>query len=149
MDDTQVKANNQQTQQPAQGQRNAQGFLAQPIGTMQKEHVVTLPQTNEFVKPSEAEPVLTPEVEKAGVEKVAEFPQVREEQYKVGIRPAKESVPVSTEPLGEVKLPPIPEQEVLREIKATKNDDSRHWLMVLFEKIYQQIRAMHKKITGS
>ena len=112
MNDTQAKASSQQAQQPVQQQSQTQVNQpatppAQPVGTMLKENIVPIEQ-------SEKELALTQEEVKAGVEKVTESPTLKEEHYKVGIRLAKESTPVLTEPTGAIKLPPMSENEVLK-----------------------------------
>lgn len=110
--------------------------VATPVSAPQKEQQ---PAVSEFLKPSEAEPVIQPELSEAGVEKVKEVPDLTLEDKKAGLEPAKESVPVSTTPSGLVQLP-MTEEEAVRTIKTTSVSDSRHWLAVLVEKVFQLLK---------
>lgn len=110
-----------------------------PVSVPQKEQQPVSPEISEFVKPSEAEPVIHPELAEAGVEKVKEVPDLTLEDRKAGLSAAKESVPVSTTPSGLVQLP-MTEEEAKRTIKTTSVSDSRHWLAVLVEKVFQLLK---------
>lgn len=113
-----------------------------PVGTMQKEAGIINPRetkdVNEIIKSDEAELLLHPEVAEAGVEKVVEFPAVKKDQYEAGIRPAKESTPVITQPSGMVTLP-MTDKEALRTIKTAKVEESRFWLASLVDKLCQKL----------
>lgn len=109
-----------------------------PVSTPLKEQepVSSPGLTSEYVQPTEREPALHPEVEQAGVE-VVEQPSIPTSAQQVGVQPAKESVPVKTEPSGAVEL--------LREIEAKdgqKKDsgNSVRWLYVLLAKIVKQLK---------
>lgn len=110
-----------------------------PVSVPQKEQQPVSSEVSEFVKPSEAEPVIHPELSEVGVEKVKEVPDLTLEDKKAGLEPSSESVPVSTAPSGLVQLP-MTEEEALRTIKTTKASDSRHWLAVLVEKVFQLLK---------
>lgn len=113
--------------------------MVAPVSVPQKEQQPVSPEISEFVKPSEAEPVIHPELAEAGVEKVKEVPDLTLEDRKAGLSAAKESVPVSTTPSGLVQLP-MTEEEAKRTIKTTSVSDSRHWLAVLVEKVFQLLK---------
>lgn len=122
---------------------------SQPVGSVQKEqapavyqeHVQT-EKAEEYLKQSEVEPSLHPEVADAGVE--ISNAQAAPLAKQANIEPAKESVPVVTMPSGSVKLP-MTEKEALKIIKTTSVKDSKHWLAVLVEKIYGQWRLLRGK----
>lgn len=98
-----------------------------------------------WIEPSEKEPQIHPEVAEAGVERVSSTPELTPEAQKTGLRLAKESTPVSTQPSGAVQLP-ISEQKsknILRFHKKVAN--SVTWLAVLVLKHFKKI---HRKITS-
>lgn len=99
------------------------------------------------IQPSETEPSLDREVAETGVETVSESPQLSYDQKKAGVEYAKENVPVSTTPSGNIVLP-MTEEEAIKIIKTTNTSDSKHWLAVLIERIFQKIRILHKSMTG-
>lgn len=141
MDDTAQNANQDDTQiQP-------QAAPPQPVGSIAKEHGPV--GTTEFIKPSGAEvaPSIPPEAVEHGVEVVpsTEAPPLTVEHKEAGIHPAKESVPVSVQPQQTIQLP-MTEEEALKIIKTTGVSDSRHWLAVLIEKVYKQLRFLHRKL---
>lgn len=148
-----------QTQQPQMPQSSAQVLVAQPTASVSTPHKETEPfhlagvhldtsevsgvaQTEEFIIPSEQEPIIQEELAEHGVEAVAdhEKPAITAEHRKVGIESAKESTPVLTQPTGAVQLP-MTEEETLQTIKTTGESDSKHWLAKLIEKVYLQIRG--------
>ena len=112
-----------------------------PVGSsVVKEHEPET-VTVEPIQPSETEPSLDKEVSEAGVEKVSESPQLSEDQKQAGIAYAKEATPVSTTPSGNIVLP-MTEEEAIKIIKTTDASDSKHWLAILIERIFQQIRML-------
>lgn len=119
----------------------------QQVGSVTKEHGPV--GTAEFIKPSGAEvaPVIPPELSEHGVEAVpsTEAPPLTVEHKEAGIHHAKESVPVSSQPQQTIKLP-MTEEEALKVIKTTNVSDSKHWLALLIEKVYEHLRFMHQKL---
>lgn len=122
-----------------------------PVSPPQKEQVEPVLGENapeptakaeEWVKPSEVEPEIHPEVEQAGIEKVSELPEMKEEHKEAGIGLAKEAIPVQTKPTGVVQLP-MTEKEADRQIKSTGDTDSPHWLAVLIKKLWKRLRLIH------
>ena len=101
----------------------------------------------EPIQPSETEPSLDKEVAETGVETVSESPQLSPDQKKAGVEYAKENMPVSTTPSGNIVLP-MTEEEAIKIIKTTNASSSKHWLAVLIERIFQQIRVLHKSMIG-
>ncbi len=105
----------------------------------------SLPNQTEYIKPSGAEtsPIIPPEVAEHGVEAVLdhEKPKITPEHKQVGIEPAKEAVPVVTQPQGTVQLP-MSEEDALNTIKTTSASESKHWLAVLVEKAYKHLRRI-------
>ncbi|MCL4354179.1 hypothetical protein M1349_01770 [Patescibacteria group bacterium] len=96
-----------------------------PVGSLNKE--VGAFSREPIIRPSEAAPKLHPEVAEAGVETVAEKPELKEEHRKVGIEHAKESTPVKTEPSPGIIIPNSP----MTEAKA------------------REVLKLHKKISNS
>lgn len=140
MDDTNQNAQLVDTQPQAPGGGSVvQQPVVTPVSVPQKEQQPVASEVSEFVKPSEAEPVIHPELAEVGVKEVTEVPELTLEDKKAGIEPAKESVPVSAAPSGLVQLP-MTEEEALRTIKTTKPSDSRHWWAVLVEKVFQVLK---------
>lgn len=120
-----------------QNQKNQQNTI--PIGSsVVKEHE---PETIAVapIQPSETEPSLDREVAEAGVETVSESPQLSYDQKKAGI--VESMPPVLTTPSGNIVLP-MTEGEAIKIIKTTNAADSKHWLAVLIERIFQQIRML-------
>ncbi len=122
--------------------------VSQPVGSVAKEHGPSV-GVSEFIKPSgaEASPVIPPEVAEHGVEAVVneEAPRVTEEQRQVGIEPAKESVPVLTQPTGLVQGP-MTEEEARETMKIHKKvSNSIVWLAAT---ILKHAQMVHQKITG-
>lgn len=132
----------------AQNSTQTPQVVPQPVGSLAKEHGPI--GTTEFIKPTgaEAELVIPPEVAEHGIETVpnTEAPPLTVEHKEAGIHHAKESVPVSSQPQQTIKLP-ITEEEALRIMKTTGVSESKHWMAVLIEKVYDQLRFMHQKIT--
>lgn len=101
-----------------------------PAGSLQKEH--------ESIFASEQEPKLHAEVIEAGVEKVSKMPMTSDHE-RVGIKLAKESVPVQTAPSGAVQLP-LTKQQAKSILKAHKKvTDSILWLAIL---VLRQLKKM-------
>lgn len=109
------------------------------VGAIHKEQGSTIPvvQTSEFVKPSEPEPQVPSELKEMGVKPVSHVPTLTDEHQQAGIYHAKESVPVSAEPSGMVKLPmtKMEAQSVLKMHK--KVSDSIKWLASLILKYFK------------
>lgn len=121
---------------------------ATPVSVPQKE--VGPPVVADYIQPSGAEvkASLSPEVaQHVEAVKNAERPELTEEDKKMGVTLAKETVPVHAAPTGMVKLP-LTEEEARNIEKTTSMTDSRHWLAFLIDKVYRQLRAMHRKITS-
>lgn len=98
----------------------------------------------EYIQPSHKEPEIPPELV-PHMENSLDNQAVRltDEHKDVGIEPAKESVPVATEPTGSVNLPISP-QQAYKVTKTNKNvADSILWLATL---ILKHAKIMHQKI---
>lgn len=149
MDDTAQNQDDVQVQQqPQQSPPQSVGSVAKefgPIGTS----VESKPQ--EYIQPSGAEiqPEVPVELQEYGVEVVSnqEKPNLTEHHENIGIRHAKESVPAPTQVTtsSHIQLP-MTEEEALKTIKTTGTSDSKHWLAVLVEKVYEKMRLVHGKI---
>jgi len=107
---------------------------------------VPLAPVQEYVMPSEPEPIIHPELKEYGVEASsdAEDMKVNASQQRVGIEPAKESVPVSTSPTGAVQFP-LQGEEIVQIRKTRPVTESIRWLAELvleeLKKAYQQSGA--------
>lgn len=101
-----------------------------PVSSPQKEY--------EGVFASEPEPKLHAEVIETGVEKVSEMPLTYDHE-RIGIKLAKESVPVQTAPSGIVQLP-LTNKSAKSILKAHKKvTDSILWLAIL---VLRQLKKM-------
>lgn len=153
----QQNQNVQQTvqNQPSAGQDDTSSGQAQntsvsnPVGGPHKEQAPRSGAEQPYLQPTEQNPVLSPEVQEAGVEVVTSQPQPKipvEVKQATGLEPAKDAVPVSTEPSGIVQLPNIPfkESEVDEIYKHTKPNDSKHWLVLLTKYVIDQFKSAHK-----
>lgn len=117
----------------------------QEIGRAKPEHgPIGNNQERVYITESQPEIKLHPEVEKAGVEVAPpEEIKVLEQVTRIaGLEPAKEAVPVNTEPTGKVQLPPLPfsNTEVDQVIKTTKLNESKHWLAALTKYVIESIK---------
>lgn len=119
--------------------------VSSPVSSPQKEQIEpVLGQTPpEWVKPSEKEPEIHPEIAEAGIKETSELPELKEDHKKAGIELAKESTPVSTEPLGIVELP-MTQAQASNIVK--KNKDSANALVWLAILVLKQIKKMHGKL---
>ena len=153
MDDnlpTQQGAVTPQTSGPPQDQSQVPPVVppvvqpAAPVGVPQKEVGPPPVVVPDYIKPSgpEVEPSIPPELAQH-VEAVInpERPQLTDEDKKLGITLAKETVPVATAPTGMVQLPATEEEADLK-IKTTKDTDSEHWLLVLAKKMFKKLRLI-------
>lgn len=150
---SQLKTQNT-NQDDNQVQQPPQVAPSHPVGSISKEFgpigasVEVKPE--EYIKPSgaEVEPIIPDEV-KEHIEVVSdrEKPQLTPSHKAVGIHPAKESVSVAVHPQQTIVLP-MTEEEALHTIKTTGVTDSKHWLAILIEKAYEQMRNVHRKITN-
>ena len=141
-DQTNQQNQNAEQSQPVQDQKVA------PVSLPQKEQapIISNDLASELIKPSEEEPKIPQEVKEIVKVESDKIP-LTEEHKALGIKHAKESTLAQTQPSGMVKLP-MTENEALKIIKTTKNSDSKHWLAVLIEKIYKQLRVVREKIKG-
>ncbi|GIW61185.1 MAG: hypothetical protein KatS3mg089_0037 [Patescibacteria group bacterium] len=110
------------------------------ISGPQKEHAPLEAPVVDYIKPTEVEPVLHPEVKEVGVEisHDQEKPKLTEEHQRLGIEYAKESVPVSLSKTSGTNLPYNPEQIAMLK-KTTHKDDSKHWLVILTEYLLKKL----------
>lgn len=139
------------TQPAAQGGVVPPSGMQQPVQPMQpvsgphKEHApltVEAPVA-EYLRPTEVEPVLHPEVAEAGVEVVEqqERPQISVEQKAVGVNHAPPVMPMTVSQTQTVTLPYTP-QQVLAMEKTTKVENADHWLVVLTKYIMQKLQII-------
>lgn len=112
-------------------------------GSLVKEHG---PIATGDVQPSGIEPEIHRELEQIGVKSVPEFPEVKPEHQRIGISPAKESVPVQTVPSGHVQIP-MTEEEARQTLKEEKPENALKWLAALIVKHFKQ--AHHKLLTSN
>lgn len=108
------------------------------VGHIQKEaESVAAPE--QFLTPSEQEPVLHPELQEIGVEVVKDVPELTLEDKKAGLGLAKESTPAITQPTGAVQLP-LTEEEEKKMLQSTTVKDSPHWLATLIGIIRKKLQ---------
>lgn len=104
----------------------------------------------EFLKPAdvmETRPEISPEVHDAGVEHAVETEKLEltEEHKQAGIELAKESTPmIPIQPtIPAPMLPHAPfqaEPEAVKVAQATKAEDQKHWLALLFVAVMKKLR---------
>jgi hypothetical protein len=75
---------------------------------------------SEFVKPSEQAKSLDREVAEAGVQQVAEAPNLDKQHEQIGVKHSDADTPVQTEPTGAVSLP-MTDEEAENVMKEYKN----------------------------
>ncbi len=149
MSDDQIIHKNQPNSQADSDQTNdsknqegatSSSLVQYPLSGSQKEHAPLEAPIAEYVKPTEVEPVLHPEVKEVGVEASPnlEHPNLTEEHQRLGIEYAKESVPVSLSKTSGTNLPYNPEQIAMLK-KTTHKDDSKHWLVILTEYLLKKL----------
>ncbi len=111
-----------------------------PVGTTHKEQepIVSVAPT-EIMQPTEQEAQLSPEVKEAGVETVAEVPDLTLSDKNAGLTLAKESVVHPTIPSGVVMLS---DEEVISAVKQKKSGNSIFYLALLI------LKSAHKKLIG-
>ena len=125
-----------------------------PVATAHKESepisVVSPEAPVEYIKPSEVvEPEIHQEVAEAGVEAVSETPHVTQQHQAIGITPAKESVPVQTQPTGVVQLPQT-QQEAMHLLKKERDPKNSWpwlltWLIRRFKIAHQAERSVSEQ----
>lgn len=116
-----------------------------PAATPHKEAepvAISTQASAEFLKPSEVAPEISKEVAEAGVEAVSETPPVTPLHKQMGIEPAKESVPVQTQPSGAVQLPQSQEEAATLLKKNSDVRNSRTWWLTWF---IRQFKISHSK----
>lgn len=148
----QVQSQQQQPQQPVY-----------PVGSVAKEHgplrqaqgeLSTIDVQEEYIQPSgaEAKAEVSVELQEYGVEAIEEQerPNLTKDHKAVGIEHAKESVPAPTQVTtsSHVQLP-MTEEEALQTIKTTGASDSKHWLAMLVEKMYEKMRFVHSNLKST
>lgn len=109
-----------------------------PIGYAQKEQQ---PASQEFLQPSEDLPQLTKELKELGVETTKAESSPTGEHQAIGIKPAGESVPVTTQPSGIVRLP-MTKEEAKQISKTHGIKDALRWLAAL---ISRQLKIVQMK----
>lgn len=119
-----MRDDSQKPLKPSQNQQAPQS----PVGSLHKEGLVG---PVDYVKPSEAEPVLTEEQIEAGVRTHPNNVDLTDEHKEIGLRHEGQSVPAPTLTSSSAQLPR--EEKVKEGIKGTKPTDSRRglWLLVL------------------
>ena len=132
MDDTKQKQQGQDQNQP-QPQPQMGG-----VSTLVKERELPVdssagPSVSEFVRPSEVEPKIRPELEEIGV-RVPESPKVES----ADITHAKESVPVKTEPSGLSQIP-MTEEEARQALKHEEPTNSNWGYLATIIKFFKTI----------
>jgi len=141
MNDDQNQVQNQQSQQPVPVPQPSQ----QAVGSVAKEAGPVAP-VQEHIQASghEAEPVLHPEVQKAGVEvsKNSEVPQLDLHDQKAGLQHSGPTAPAPTQSSGIVKL-----VTDLKQQGADKGSvsNSNSWLYKLAAKVGIQLGLVAKK----
>jgi len=134
-----------QTPQKVQDLQDNQQVQPQVIpmpqtGLPQKE-VEPVTKKEPFIKASEEEPKLHPEVAEIGVETVSEKLQLEEEHQKIGMEHSKESTPVKTEPSDKVSFPMTVQKanEIVKSKKSIKNS-----ILWLATSVLRQIKIIGK-----
>lgn len=143
---------------PLQNQQNQvtvhpHGVETAPAPQVQKQPeqiAVSKPETSETfqIRSSEVAPRLHPEVAEAGVEAVSEKPEITQEHKDLGIEPAKETVPVKTQPSDSVVIPnaPLSEQKAREVVKLHKKiSQSILWMAASMLRQVKKNRRLQKR----
>jgi len=140
MDDKNKTQAQTQSQQPQQSQVQPP---QQGVGSLVKEHG---PVATGDLWPSGIEPEIHRDLEQIGVKSVSpEFPEVKPDEQRIGIKPAKESMPVQTAPSGLAQIP-MTEEEARLTLKHTKPSESRFGLATVIIKFFRTIH--HNLLTN-
>jgi|SRR5581483_1153298 len=128
--DDQVKSTNQQdpvnkVTTPVSGGHKELG----PIGNIEQ-------NLNEVLKPTEVEPILPPEVEKAGVE-VKKAPSLSPQIKRTGIKETGEATKISSGQNTQVNLP-MTQVQANKTLKSNNTNSSISWLAMLILKLLKR-----------
>ncbi|PIP74557.1 MAG: hypothetical protein CO135_04015 [Candidatus Levybacteria bacterium CG_4_9_14_3_um_filter_35_16] len=131
----------QQVQALQDNQQIQPQVIPMPQTGLPQKEAEPIAQKETFVKISEEEPIIHPEVKEAGVEKVSDKLRLEEEHLKAGIEHAKESTPVKTEPSDEVSFPMTTQKanEIVKSKKSIKNS-----ILWLATSVLRQIKIIGK-----
>lgn len=100
-------------------------------------------ETEPYISPSETEPVVDEELEKAGVIAQKETPSLTQEHVEIGVKHSMESNPAPTEDSGKVVLP-FTESEAEELLK--ENKDKSLSIVWLASQVLRQFKRMHRKL---
>ena len=135
-----------QTQPVEQKVQSQQISPVQPVTTVsqldkESEPMPSIGNTN-WAEVSHPAPEVSQELKEAGVEKVAEHPQIHPEVVEAGVALAKDATPVATQPAGLVNIPWTEEkaQEVIK-----TNHDPKHSVYWLATLIFHEIEAAKRR----
>ena len=103
------------------------------------------PIAAEIVKPTETEPIISPEVKEAGAEVVpnSEHIDIKTELKEAGVEPIKTAAPVLVAPTGSIVLP-MTEEEAIKTIKTAPPTFSARWLAT---EVTKHLLRVHKLLT--
>ena len=108
--------------------------VVQPYGSLNKEAPIGQ-NLSEVVRPAgtEASPNVSEEERKSGVEIKRDKPNLTLEHNGL-VEHAGPHVSVSTQPSGKITMP-MSEEEIARQLKTGRDDDSEKWLAWLLKKV--------------
>ena len=112
--------------------------LTPPIAQVQPQVATPVGSSNKEVSPimpsgAEVSHEINQELKDLGVEEKKDRPEIKDEDFQF-IQHAGPSVPVQTTSSGQVSLP-MSEEEVEKELKMGKSDDSAKWYAVIIQKV--------------
>jgi len=136
-----TQISNQQDDLQAQTPQEDQKASISSVGG-HKEAGPGVVKSNEALSPSTPELELPAEMKEMGAETKSEIPSFPEAVEKIGVRHAKETTPVTTQPTGVVILPMTKTQTQTILKKHKKIRDSLIWLAML---IFRQWQIAEKK----
>jgi len=140
-DNKNVSQNTPPAPQADQAQPRAQVQPVQPVvpaGSINKEAGPVSAADAEFIKPTDTEPQLSPELKESGIEVKNDKPNLTFEHKELGLDHAGSNITVSTQPTAPIKLP-MSEKEIADKLKTGQDDDSGKWLAGLIQKIMKAI----------
>jgi hypothetical protein len=127
---------------PEVTQENGQPVSQQYVSGGNKEHApIGQPREAIQVTHTEQAPDIAEDVKEAGVEasQPTEVIRLPEEAKQVGVMPAKESVPVTTEPTGAIAIPtPVPPAQAAEEAKGDTME-SRTWQATIILRVLKKL----------
>lgn len=109
-----------------------------PVGSANKEVGAISAPVSEFIKPTDTEPQVSPELKESGVEAKSDKPDLTFEHKELGLDHAGSNITVSSQPSSPIRLP-MSEDEIADKLKTGQDEDSGKGLAKLIQKIIKKM----------